>query len=387
MYMQIAKHKIKSVLTMLLSMVLVLTMACFASCTKDNDVIVTPDVPETTDDMPITFSGSIPEGKTVTRATGLEASQTSFTVYGYKNDAYESGSYTSYQTVFPGFSVNWTDNSAYTTTSNTSDWEYVGITPSQTIKYWDWGANAYRFFAYASGSSTDAVTVTAVAPVSAGSASGSVPVSATLTATVDATSDATITAAPYFSRLWFSTGNSTDYPDKQFGQPVILEFLKPFARVRIMFTFAEGVQIQHSSLTDISFKPTDTSKQIPQKGSVTATYPLTGTETTETISAEPTDYLAAITQDYWEGTDADPAHLTWYTVLPASQDSYTQSVNVGGEAKSAIVPGEYMDWKAGYEYTYKFKILEGGGIVFDEVQVAIKDWANAGTENHPVFNW
>ena len=383
MYMQIAKQNIKSVLTMLLSMALLLTMACFASCSKDDDII-TPEKLETTDNKPISFSGSMLEGQAVTRASGLEDIQTSFTVYGYKNDAFDSGtnSYTSYQTVFPGFVVNWTINSAYTTTSNTSDWEYVGITSDQTIKYWDFGANAYRFFGYALGKATDDPT-TSIVPVTANTSSSPV----TLSATVDASTDATVAAAPYFTRLWFSTGNSTVYPNKLFGQPVILEFLKPFARVRVMFTFAEGVQILHSSLTDISFKPSDATKQIPQKGTVTVTYPLTGTETTETISAAPPDYLAAITQDYWEGTDSDPAHLTWYTVLSAEQDTYTMYVNVEGEAKTANVPGEYMDWKAGYEYTYIFKILEGGGFIFDEVQVAIRNWEDAGTEDHPVYNW
>ena len=368
---------------MLLSMALLLTMICFASCSKDDDV-VNPEKPETTDNKPISFSGSMLEGQSVTRASGLEDKQTSFTVYGYKNDAFDSGtnSYTSYQTVFPGFIVNWTDNSAYTTTSNTSDWEYVGITSDQTIKFWDFGASAYRFFGYALGKATED-PATSIVPVTVNASSSPV----TLSATVDASTDASIIAAPYFTRLWFSTGNSTVYPNKMFGQPVILEFLKPFARVRVMFTFVEGVQIQHSSLADISFKPADATKQIPQKGTVTATYPLTGTETTETISAVPTDYLAAITQDYWEGTDGDPAHLTWYSVLPAVQDTYIMSVNVEGEAKTTYVPGEYMDWKAGYEYTYIFKILEGGGIVFDEVQVGIRNWEDAGTEYHPVFNW
>ena len=381
--MQIAKLNIKSVFTILLSMALLLTMACFGSCSKDDD-IVSPERPETTDNKPISFSSSMLEGQAVTRASGLEDIQTSFTVYGFKNDAFDSGtnSYTSYQTVFPGFVVNWSINSAYTTTSNTSDWEYVGITSDQTIKYWDFGANAYRFFGYALGKATDD-PATSIVPVTANASSNPV----ILSATVDASSDATIVAAPYFTRLWFSTGNSTVYPNKMFGQPVILEFLKPFARVRVIFSFAEGVQIQHSSLADISFRPSDATKQIPQKGTVTATYPLTGTETTETISAVPTDYLAAITQDYWEGTDSDPAHLIWYTVLPAEQDTYTMSVNVEGEAKTAYVPGEYMDWKAGYEYTYIFKILEGGGIIFDEVQVGIRNWEDAGTEYHPVFNW
>ncbi len=364
-------------------MALLLTMVCFGSCSKDDD-IVSPERPETTDNKPISFSSSMLEGQAVTRASGLEDIQTSFTVYGYKNDAFDNGtnSYTSYQTVFPGFVVNWTVNSAYTTTSNTSDWNYVGITSDQTIKYWDFSANAYRFFGYALGNATDD-PATSIVPVTANTSSSPV----TLSATVDASTDATVAAAPYFTRLWFSTGNSTVYPNKLFGQPVILEFLKPFARVRVMFTVAEGVQILHSSLTDISFKPSDATKQIPQKGNVTATYPLTGTETTETISAVSTDYLAAITQDYWEGTDSDPAHLTWYTVLPAAQDTYTMSVNVEGEVKTTYVPGVYMDWKAGYEYTYIFKILEGGGIIFDEVQAAIRNWEDAGTEYHPVFNW
>ena len=141
---------------MLLSMALLLTMACFASCSKDDDII-SPERPETTDNKPISFSSSMLEEQAVTRASGLEDIQTSFTVYGYKNDAFDSGtnSYTSYQTVFPGFVVNWTINSAYTTTSNTSDWEYVGITSDQTIKYWDFGANAYRFIGYALGKATD----------------------------------------------------------------------------------------------------------------------------------------------------------------------------------------------------------------------------------------
>ena len=383
MYMQIAKHNRKSVLTKLLSMALLLTMACFASCSNEDDV-VGPDQPATTDNKPISFSGSMLKEQAVTRASGLEETQTSFTVYGFKNDAFDSssGSYTSYQTVFPGFTVNWTSNSAYTTTSNTSDWEYVGISSDQTIKYWDFGANAYRFFGYSLGKAT-ADPATSIVPVTANA--NSTPV--TLSATVDASSDATIAAAPFFTRLWFSTGNTTLYPDKQFGNPVILEFLKPFARVRVMFTFAEGVQMEHSSLSDISFKPTDATKRIPQKGTVTATYPLSGTETTESISAVPNGYLTAITQDYWEGTDSDPAHLTWYTVLPATQDTYTMSVNVDGETKTTYVPGEYMDWKAGYEYTYKFKILDGGGLVFDEVQVGIKNWEEAGTDSHPVYNW
>lgn len=59
--------------------------------------------------------------------------------------------------VFDNYLVNWKENTAGNTESNTSDWEYVGITavaPSsisgntQTIKYWDYSATQYDFAAY-----------------------------------------------------------------------------------------------------------------------------------------------------------------------------------------------------------------------------------------------
>lgn len=61
--------------------------------------------------------------------------------------------------VFYNYKVNYTSNSAYTTTSNTKNWEYVGLTPytsdkvypaltvTQTIKYWDYDAASYTFTA------------------------------------------------------------------------------------------------------------------------------------------------------------------------------------------------------------------------------------------------
>ena len=386
---------------MLLSMALLLTMACFASCSKDDD-IVSPERPETTDNKPISFSSSMLEGQAVTRASGLEDIQTSFTVYGYKNDAFDNGtnSYTSYQTVFPGFVVNWTVNSAYTTTSNTSDWEYVGITSDQTIKYWDFGANAYRFFGYALGKATDD-PATSIVPVTANTSSSPV----TLSATVDASTDATVAAAPYFTRLWFSTGNSTVYPNKLFGQPVILEFLKPFARVRFRFMFIDGLTFGREALSKIKFWPTVNAdgdpandRIIANAGTVSVHYPLKGTGTKETWTTSGTTGIQAFTIDWYETTETpdptqpevypnSPEH--WYYVLPtSSQGSYTLEVAVvSDEVKTAVVPAEFMTWKPGFEYTYNFKINESGGIVIDIVQVAINDWGNRKSAGHSVYNW
>ena len=80
-----------------------------------------------------------------------------FKVGGFKGD----GSSTNTQ-VFDNYLVQWTVNTAGTTTSNTSDWEYVGInaeapssiTGKQTVKYWDYSASQYDFAAYSLGANT-----------------------------------------------------------------------------------------------------------------------------------------------------------------------------------------------------------------------------------------
>ncbi len=78
----------------------------------------------------------------------------------------------------------------------------------------------------------------------------------------------------------------------------------------------------------------------------------------------------------------------WYTVLPQSLGNFVVSVQVvTSEAKTAVVPAEYMNWKAGYEYTYKFKILESGGVALDVVQVGVNNWENVKDVTHTVYNW
>lgn len=344
-----------------------------------------------------------------TRAEGdhtpLHTIATTFKAWAFKNAGMVENSnpynYTDPQCVIPDYTVNWGENTANSTTTNSSGWDYVDG-GEQTIKYWDLDAKAYRFFGYAPATvpvtewlynNTDGTWVV-YDPNLTDWASGIDFTSYRLDVDVDASSDATIAAAPYFSRLWFSNNNYDSSHDKYYTQVVQLEFIKPFAQVRVIFTFTDGVDIPHTGLTNISFKPADNSQQIPLSGTVTVTYPLTGTETAETITTMPSSssYMAAITKDYWVGETPenvdDPAHLTWYTVFPVtSQGAYKMTLNVEGEEKSAYVPAEYMSWKANYSYTYIFKIVEGGGFIFDEVQVGIKNWNNGATIDHPVYNW
>ena len=115
-------------------------------------------------------SGAIAFGsgfKAVTRGSsyGAEAANLlnkKFVVSGFK------GNGTTMSTVFDNYIVNWVENTAGKTASNTSDWEYVGITaqaPSsitgnQTIKYWDYSTSQYDFAAYSLGTNTSITTGT-----------------------------------------------------------------------------------------------------------------------------------------------------------------------------------------------------------------------------------
>lgn len=352
-------------------------------------------VPVTDTRTAISFSGQQGEEQAVNQGTNraqgmtragtpLSDSKKTFKVWGYKNMSYTAGVYGNLQTVFPGYQVDWHDGSAATTTTNSSGWEYVRSTPTeQTIKYWDWGASAYRFYAVTEGAGEPDVAT-------AGQVSFTMTADASPIRDGESTAEqkiaANIEATPYFSKLWFSTGNVGDYPDKQFGKPVVLEFLKPYARVRFLFNYsyaAEGVKV-----TGPSFKPTDGTKKIARKGTVTVTYPLTGASTKEsytiTKNASPAEgeELVDFTEEFIpEGTEK------WYTVLPVlTQGSYTMTVTVNNTTKTAVVPAEYMSWKPGYSYTYIFKITEDGGVEIDLVQAAVTAWTEL-VNDHTVYNW
>lgn len=135
--------------------------SCAGSGQEEQDVPTQPEEPK---GVSISFGGNSGtwQDAPTTRAnkeTGLETISKTFKVWGYKTTG---GNYTSgfdqSQNVMNGYTVNWTQQTANTTSSNTADWEYVGIA-NQTIKYWDYSATSYRFFAYsiptAAGNSSD----------------------------------------------------------------------------------------------------------------------------------------------------------------------------------------------------------------------------------------
>ena len=338
-----------------------MTVIAVVACGGD-DESPTPDPPvppQPSAEVPISFQGDLGAEQAVTRSTTpLNTKYTTFQVWGYKNET--SG----YQTVMNGYTVTWAENSSMTTTTNTNGWEYVDGN-NQSIKYWDYSASAYRFFGVA--------PATHVGSISDGNY--------VLTFdNVDLSTDEGISAAPYFSELWYSSDKS------QYGKPVQLIFKQPVSKVRFRFTFDDPEVAESAVLTGISFHPTDNNKKIYRKGNFILHYPLTGATTRESFSVTNTDDATALpdlTEDYTDG------HPTWYTVLPAnSQGTYTLEVIVnGGDPKTAVVPAEYMTWQPGFQYTYIFKVNAEGGVSIDMVQAGFIAWVDDETEEYVIYNW
>jgi len=365
-----------------------------ASCQSGSDELQGEEPTEQL--SPITFSGMQSEERELTRASSLQdAGTTTFLVWGYKNMTEDGGTYdadaSTMQTVFPRYTVKWQSGSAATTTTNSSGWEYILMDPAdQTIKYWDWSARAYRFFAATNWLEDDGTPYAAQHTYGTATTYNTTCRAYQLTMLADASSADSMDVTPFFSRLWFSTGDPMAFPDRQFGKTVQLEFLKPFARVRFILIYSnspEGIRINGKA-----FAPTDSTKNIVRKGTVTVTYPLTGPKTSEWYGMTHTTTddeagLDAFTEDYIP--DGGPSKEIWYYVLPNNeQGSYTMSITMNNDPtpKTAVVPATYMQWLPGYSYTYIFKILEEGGVEIEDVQSAVTPWWELAT-NRTVYNW
>jgi hypothetical protein len=145
-------------------------IVALASCTNDtlvNDVTT----PKTTgEDGAIAFS-TVYKGMTRADHIGADAAKllnNHFTVAGFKGAGDVTKTVVATGTVFDNYVVNWAQNTAATTESNSSDWEYVGINavaPSgiagntQSIKYWDYSAAQYDFIAYSTGTANVTTTL------------------------------------------------------------------------------------------------------------------------------------------------------------------------------------------------------------------------------------
>lgn len=372
------------ILSLLLCFSLCLCFSCSPSA-QDDPVVPDSDAPTTSIAFSSNNSKWQDEQTTRSAGNGLETLFTSFRVWGYKTTS-DVSALSSSQIVMDGYKVLFTQGSAGNTASNTADWEYVGIenpmlsTP-QTIKYWDHSATSYRFFAYSPFRSD--VTVTAPS-TAAPNVSLSFP--------FEYSDAATATSSPYASRLWLATpsSNVTSASSPAYGSCVTLTFAPIIAKVRFRFTYPNGtksVTMRNIQFSDSRFLDGASKADTPLRGTITATYPLTGIPSSQlpviTMAPASTDATGQIllTVPYEEASDAvhilkDPTlYQKWYYVpplanIPYEQGAYTITANISGKKVSATVPSQYMQWKAGYQYTYIFKLSDvGDNITFADLQV------------------
>ena len=347
---------------------------CLLSCsTPEQDDLLIPEPQQGS----ISFGGNSGswQDAPISRAgeTGLETIATSFRVWGYKNTGgNHTDGFTEPQKVMDGYIVNWNQPAA----GSTGNWEYSGIKNSklnyatQTVKYWDYSATCYRYFAF---SPEEANVTTTLLQEGGNSVSFQIP--------FQYDESAKSSSTPYISDLWLSD-NQNFGDDKKYGACVKLTFAPIVTKVRIIFKYPEN--ITNISIKDISFKKTD--GEVSTAGNIRITYPITGTETQPVYSWEATkNGIINLSVPYEE--EADKIHQTtergkWYYVPPIwKQGTYTMTATIDGKTSTAIIPAEYMQWKAGYQYTYIFKITEAGTVIsFTNLQV--EKW----TESAPIQN-
>lgn len=391
-----------------------------ASCSSEEFLGEAPASPVSQDGA-IKFS-SMSKGTTRADITGAAAADllnNNFVVMGTKGGTIGDKSSIVQTVVFDHYNVNWLQNSAATTESNTADWEYVGQTvhaeatangiTAQTIKYWDYSAGQYDFIAYSLGTASPAATATEITP-------------------------GTATSAPH-GGAYTLTGNKaalqTCYiadlvtvPQTQYGNEVQLKFRNLSTKVRVaLYETVPGYSIK-----DVEFYESDAATagteitnaqlyssvaSIVNEAKYTVYFPTVNTTNPATPGYQATDLnkahvavaatdatsilalgagldynntLAIVDTDD-NGTKDDENYLgetsatatyvgstsdkTYYTVLPNEGASaltlrvnYTLVSNDGSEetikvwGAKAVVPAEYCQWKSNFAYTYIFKITD-----------------------------
>ena len=414
-----------------------LAIMALVSCTSNDYVGDQKALENTETNRSISFGMRTP-GITRADKAGSDAAtdlSNQFIVWGEKNetsgDAAAAGNL-----VFKNYLVRWIDNSAYTTTSNTKGWEYVGLklddataspvttsystnilpnseTVAQTIKYWDYGATTYTF--------------TAVSAKPADITAGNVKITKTESGTnvSDKGYSVVLTAGADLDKLFFAeriniaTSTNTDRSQvNQYGGNVTFRFHNMATKVRVaMYETVPGYSVTINKFTVADDQANPTFAQMDDDvttnfaanlqncatgtaGTMTVKYVATEGTTLNhpTVSFDGTKAkvlalgtnLAASKVLTTSAPDAtyDKNDKSYTSVFPNETNaqnlklklSYTLTAPVTGETieitdKTAEIPAQYLQWKPGYAYTYIFKITDDNlyPITFDAVEVISED--------------
>lgn len=376
--------------------------------------------------QPITFSCS--DGDQTTRAgeVGLSEFISDFKVYGVNGDIV-AGDFVKKNTIFPNYQVWHTENMENTTSTNTSDWEYVGTvegamgTEEQTIKFWDEKHEGHYFWAIGNYSQRGGFTYTE-------------PTALPDEIVVEGLTQENVKDAGQC--LYFT--NPKYVPRAEYGRPVKLVFQRYCSRIRI--GFYEAVE-EHNELDDKTYKvvginfykvnatdgtfitnemPTTTvclKGDYAEQGNVKLSYTHAAYNggadgvTTETVATEKSQAMEfgnlniVGTESGVLPNSSSQALFTtlsggsqYVEVMPYRNESglslqcdivvrtgnrqYTQQ-NV-----RASIPAHYTDWKPNQSYTYIFKIVtKPDGIAVILANVEVKSWVSDGMIEKEWHNW
>ena len=379
-------------------------LLALASCSEENYVgNNSPNSPDGSG--AIAFGGGF---KAVSRGNSYGADAAAllgnnFVVYGAKSTATTTADNFADTKVFDHYNVNFTTNTAGTTTSNTSDWEYVGqtkhahaSTTAQTVKYWDYSAAEYDFIAYSTGVATE--------ESSGEPASGKLVVSAITPATAK-TSAYTVQGAAGDDLAKFYVADIKTVLKANYNNEVVFNFRSLATKVRIgLYETIPGYSVK-----DVKFYLADATvgdgtpylyggtTAFNAKGTFTVSYPTIGYANAANsdynkahVSFTPAasegqsslktfgaltpkvDLTNDATSGDYLGRSASAASISPYlSVLPnesgvilnmkcdytlVATDGSGETIKVTGA--SAQVPSLYSQWQPNYAYTYIFKISD-----------------------------
>ena len=393
----------------------------------------------------ISFNLNVPA---VTRAdkTGSAAAtdlNNQFIVWGEKSEAQGNsgadgkGAVAATNLVFQNYQVNYVTNSAFTTTSNTEGWEYVGythssayqdnittkdaygstpvitaLTSSQTIKYWDWGADRYTFTAVsADPTDIEAGNVTIKKFTSDDTDVYGKGYQIVLAACAAPTPPAKYTAEKIYIAdrkvIEKSSSNTDRTIDNTYGGNVTLTFRNILTHVRVgMYenipgytvtvtgftykndgtpaTFAAMKEESHTTTSSTNFVANAASVAIGKAATLDVTYQKSGSTVNQptiaiTTDAENKDTHLQLGSNITSGILGETAATarfdqstanTYTSFYPQEANSvplklmvnYTLTSPTGEtitvQDATAEIPAAYLQWKPNFKYTYLFKISD-----------------------------
>ncbi|MBR2153351.1 MAG: hypothetical protein IJ901_01870 [Bacteroidaceae bacterium] len=304
-------------------------LIALASCSND-EFVGDKTKGEDVGNIPISFAFDVPAATRAAGATAAGLLNNQFIVWGEKNESGKNAP-TDGNLVFPNYKVTYGANSAYSTTSNTMDWEYVGsgwtatqagsiqmnstavTTNDQTIKYWDYAASSYTFTAVSANPEDIANGRVVIDKLTSGT-STEYDKGYTVTLSKTAGSGGTSDTYPSLSDLYFSDrneigqGTGKDRTAKDaYGGNVTFNFRNSLTQVRAgVYETVPGY-----SVTAIKFYVTSNAEA--KSGSISAfgaIAPNVGT-----------NFEGTLTVTYYDATDADTKNhpkLTFSGTTPAN---------------------------------------------------------------------